>query len=152
MADEGVRLVELAPMRVAAAAAFGPEPESVAWEQLMTWAQAVNVLDGTGRFFGFNNPHPIPGSANYGYEQWMTVSSDVEPFGDVELKEFAGGRFAVLRCEGLSTIGADWGRLIGWVEAGPHHLDDRQCLEELLASPVLPQDEWFFDLYAAITD
>jgi len=149
---QDVRIVELEPMRVAATLGFGPEPESEAWGKLMTWAEATDVLDGSERFFGFNNPNPMPGTPNYGYEQWVTVGQDIEPLADVEIKEFEGGLFAVLRCNGLATIGDDWGRLFTWVEDGPYRIDDRQCLEELLTSPVLPYDEWIFDLYASITD
>ena len=152
MTEDSVRIVELEPMRVAAALGFGSQPEIEAWDKLMTWARTTNLLDGTPRFFGFNNPNPMPGSPNYGYEQWMTVGKDVEPLGDIEIKGFEGGRFAVLRCDGLATIEHDWGRLAAWLEASPHQADNRQCLEELLNSPVLPHTEWVFDLYVAITE
>ena len=152
MADGEVRIVQLEPMRVAATLGFGPEPEAEAWEKLMTWARATNQLDGTQRFFGFNNPNPMPGSPNYGYEQWMTVEPGVEPLGDVEIKDFEGGLFAVLRCPQLASIGEDWGRLAAWLEETTYAPDDRQCLEELLTSPVLPHTEWVFDLYAAIKE
>lgn len=152
MTDNEVRIVELEPLRVAATLGFGPEPETEAWGKLMTWARATNSLDGTQRFFGFNNPNPMPGSPNYGYEQWMTIEPDVEPVSDVEIKDFEGGLFAVLRCDGLATITEDWGRLAAWLEASRYRADNRQCLEELLNSPVLPQTEWAFDLYVAIAE
>ena len=152
MTMDEVRIVELEPIRVAATLGFGSEPETEAWDKLMTWARATNSLDGTQRFFGFNNPNPMPGSPNYGYEQWMTVEADVEPVGDVEIKEFEGGSFAVLHCNGLATIGEDWGRLAAWLEASGYRADNRQCLEELLASPVLPYTEWVFDLHVAIAE
>lgn len=147
-----VRIVKLEPMRVAAALGFGPEPESEAWDKLMTWARATNHLDGTQRFFGFNNPNPVPGTPNYGYEQWMTVGPDTEPLADVEIKQFEGGLYGVLGCNGLATIEEDWGRLAAWVEDGPFRLDQRRCLEELLSPPVLPRTEWVFDLYVAISE
>jgi DNA gyrase inhibitor GyrI len=152
MTEEEVRIVELEPMRVAATLGFGPQPEIEAWEKLMTWARATNHLDGTQRYFGFNNPNPMPGSPNYGYEQWMTVGPEVEPLSDVEIKDFEGGLFAVVRCDGLATIEEDWGRLAAWLEASPYRTDNRQCLEELLTSPVLPHAEWVFDLYVAISE
>jgi DNA gyrase inhibitor GyrI len=150
--EDEVRIVELEPARVAAALGFGSQPEIEAWEKLMTWARATNSLDGTQRFFGFNNPNPMPGSPNYGYEQWMTIGPGVEPLSDVEIKDFEGGLFAVLRCDGLATIGEDWGRLAAWLEASRYRADSRQCLEELLNSPVLPHSEWVFDLFVAITE
>ena len=152
MSETEVRIVELEPMRVAATLGFGAEPETEAWDKLMTWARATNSLDGTQRFFGFNNPNPMPGSPNYGYEQWMTIGPDAEPIGDVEIKRFEGGLFAVLRCNGLATITEDWGRLAAWLEASPYRADHRPCLEELLNSPVLPYTEWVFDLYVAIAE
>jgi DNA gyrase inhibitor GyrI len=152
MAEDDIRIVELEPMRVAATLGFGSQPEIEAWDKLMTWARAINLLDGTQRFFGFNNPNPMPGSPNYGYEQWVTVGPDVEPLADVEIKDFEGGAFAVLRCNGLATIGEDWGRLAAWVEASRYRIDHRQSLEELLNSPVLPHTEWVFDLLAAIAE
>ena len=150
MAEEDVRIVTLEPLRVAAALGFGPEPETEAWDKLMTWARATNHLDGTQRYFGFNNPNPMPGSPNYGYEQWMTVGPDAEPLADVEIKAFEGGLYGVLRCDGLATIEEDWGRLASWVESSAYRLDQRPCLEELLSSPVLPHAEWVFDLHVAI--
>ena len=150
--DDEVRIVELEPLRVAATLGFGPQPESEAWDKLMTWARATNSFDGTQRFFGFNNPNPMPGSPNYGYEQWMTVDADAEPYSDVDIRDFAGGLYAVLRCDGLATIGEDWGRLAAWVESSRYRSDNRQCLEELLNSPVLPHSEWVFDLYVAIAE
>ncbi len=152
MSDGNVSIVKLEPMRVAAALGFGPEPEREAWDKLMTWARATNYLDGTQRYFGFNNPNPMPGTPNYGYEQWMTVGPDTEPLADVEIKHFEGGLYGVLRCDGLATIEEDWGRLAAWVEAGPYRVDQRRCLEELISSPVLPHTEWVFDLHLAITE
>ncbi len=147
-----IRIVDLEPMRVAAALGFGPQPEIEAWDKLMTWARATNHLDGTQRYFGFNNPNPMPGSPNYGYEQWMTVDPGVEPLPDIEIKDFEGGRYAVMRCNGLATIQEDWGRLAAWLESSRYRADDRPCLEELLSSPVLPHSDWFFDLYVAVAE
>ena len=152
MTEEEVRIIELEPIRVAAAMGFGPQPETEAWEKLMTWSLATNHLDGTQRYFGFNNPGPMPGSPNYGYEQWMTVGPAVESFGDIEIKTFEGGLYAVMRCDGLTTIEEDWGQLAAWLEASPYQADHRRCLEELLCSPVLPHSEWVFDLYVAIRE
>jgi DNA gyrase inhibitor GyrI len=150
MTGTDVRIIELPPMRVATTLAFGPNPEIEAWEKLMKWARANGAFTDRSRFFGFNNPNPVPGSPNYGYEQWMTVDGDAEADGDVQINEFDGGLFAVLRCQGLATIGADWGRLVSWIEASAHDMEDRPCLEELLTSPELPHDQYVFDLYLPI--
>ncbi len=152
MSEDEVRIVELEPLRVASVLAFGPQPETEAWEKLLKWARTNGLLGEAHRFFGFNNPNPIPGSPNYGYEQWMTVGPEASPDADVEIKDFPGGLYAVLRCESLATIGEDWGRLVSWAEAGAHTIDDRPCLEELLTSPDLPHEQYVFDLYLALAD
>ena len=74
-----VRIVTLAPMRVASFYGFGPSPEFVAWEKLMAWSRPKGMLDGPtqARIFGFNNPNPSAGSPNYGYEFWIEVDPEV---------------------------------------------------------------------------
>ncbi|MGZ5385306.1 MAG: hypothetical protein ACXWH0_15170 [Acidimicrobiia bacterium] len=52
MAEEEIGIVKLEPMRVAATLGFGSQPEIEAWDKLISWARAVNLLDGTQRFFG----------------------------------------------------------------------------------------------------
>jgi DNA gyrase inhibitor GyrI len=98
MSELDVRIVKLEPMRVASAFGFGEQPEYEAWEKILTWAKSVGITDFEGyRFFGFNNPSPSPGNPNYGYEQWMTVDADVQPGEGIDIKEFAGGLYAVTR-------------------------------------------------------
>lgn len=152
MTEPDIRIIDLEPMRVAATLGFGPTPEIEAWEKLLKWARANSLLDGSRRFYGFNNPNPVPGSPNYGYEQWMTIGPDVVADADVEIKDIPGGRYAVLRCEGLATIGDDWARLVSWTEASPYRMDNRECLEELLTPPDVPYEDYRFDLHLAITD
>ena len=62
MEELNVRIVRLAPMRVASAYGFGPSPEEIAWQTLLDWAKAGGLLDvePAPRFFGFNNPNPAP--------------------------------------------------------------------------------------------
>ena len=84
-----VRLVTLAPMRVASFYGFGPSPELVAWEKLMAWSRPKGLLDGPtrARIFGFNNPNPSAGSPNYGYEFWIEVG----PEETVDAEDEGGG-------------------------------------------------------------
>ncbi len=153
MMDElDVRIVHLEPMRVASALGFGPNPEEQAWDMLMTWARSNGLLEMPGtRFIGFNNPNPSPGSPNYGYEQWMTVGPGVEGNNKIEMKEFPGGRYAVVRWNGIPnpTI---WGRLVRWVENSAYRMVAEQCLEECLDPVHKPQEEWVFDLYLPIAE
>jgi hypothetical protein len=45
MEEFGVRIVRLAPMRVASAYGFGASPEELAWGTLLEWARASGLLD-----------------------------------------------------------------------------------------------------------
>ena len=45
MEDLNVRIVRLAPLRVASANGFGPNPEEQAWQTLLDWAKAGGLLE-----------------------------------------------------------------------------------------------------------
>jgi DNA gyrase inhibitor GyrI len=152
MTDLEVRIVTLEPMRVASAHGFGPSPEEIAWDKILTFARSKGLLDDlkAHRFFGFNNPSPSPGSPNYGYEQWITVGPEVEPEGDVTVKAFLGGLYAVARCEGLSHIGEVWDELCCWREDSQYRAAHHHWLEECLTSPGTPLEEMILDLYLPI--
>lgn len=154
MSDLEVRIVQMEPMRVASAHGFGTSPEEQAWNKILAFAEAKGIDHKDARFFGFNNPNPSPGSPNYGYEQWMTVNSQVQGEGEVTIKEIPARLYAVARCEGLGNIGEVWKQLVLWFEDSPYkkppHYD--QCLENLLTPPDLPFDEHVFDLYLPITE
>jgi DNA gyrase inhibitor GyrI len=146
-----VEIVNLEPMRVAAALGYGTSPELEAWGAVLDWARAQGLGDdwGAHRFFGFNNPNPSAGSPNYGYEQWMTVDQDALPSATVEVKEFAGGRFATTRCR-LSHITATWLALVDWVQNSQHQIGDNVCLEECLDPPATAHADPEFALYLPV--
>ena len=154
MTELDVRIVDMEPMRVACAHGFGSSPEMQATEKMLSFLESKGLAFEDIRWFGFNNPSPSPGSPNYGYEQWMTVSPEVEGEGDVTIKEIPARRYAVARCEGLDVIGERWQHLALWFEDSPYkkppHWD--QCLEELLTSPHVPYEEYVFDLYLPILE
>jgi DNA gyrase inhibitor GyrI len=154
MSEFEVQIVHLEPMRVASAHGFGESPETQAWDKILAFARAKGLDPSQARFFGFNNPNPSPGSPNYGYDQWMTVGPDVEGQGDVQIIDFAGGLYAVARCNGLSHIGEDWKQLVLWFEDSPYKMPPHycQCLEELLTPPDVPYEEYIFDLYLPIIE
>ncbi|NLX09151.1 MAG: hypothetical protein GXY36_05810 [Chloroflexi bacterium] len=149
MSEIDVRIVRLEPMRVAMAHGFGPSPEVIAWEKLLAWMQATGLRPEEHRFFGFNNPDPSPGSPNYGYEQWVTVGPEVQPGGDITIKEFGGGLYAVTRCK-LPQITETWRRLAAWREDSPYRCASHQWLEEALSPAVEPFDEVVLDIYIPI--
>jgi AraC family transcriptional regulator len=160
MEELDVRIIRLEPMRVASALGFGASPEIEAWGLLLDWAKSQDLLDeiGAHRFFGFNNPNPSPSSPNYGYEQWITIGpeigEDAAAGGQVEIKTFPGGRFAVTHCQGPSHLGETWKALVAWQEDSPHQMTDNACLEEMLNPQLMLNlgeefdfEELLFDLY-----
>ena len=136
MSKPEIKIVTLAPMRVASAWAFGPQPEGEAWALLQTWAQARGPLDATALIFGFNNPSPAPGSPNYGYEYWLAVEPGVEPAPDdaVRIVNFTGGLYAVIEADVTGdfnvTIPAAWRELDRQVAESAYHAGTHQWLEQ----------------------
>jgi len=151
-----VQIVHLEPLRVASALGFGASPEPLAWAQILAFASARGLLGKPGvRFLGFNNPSPSCGSPNYGYEQWITVGPQVQGAGEVEVKEFPGGLYAVARCHGVPEIGPTWQALLAWLEDSPYRQGPHQWLEECLDPPRDPAasfDDILFDLYLPLVE
>ncbi len=130
-----VEIAELNPMRVAAAYAYGREPEQQTWNTLIAWVRAHGMEETftAHRFFGFNNPDPRPGHPEHGYEQWMTVDDSVEGGGGVILKSFGGGRFLSTPCQGLEDLPEIWQRLFRWCQGSAFLAEfNRPFLEECL--------------------
>jgi DNA gyrase inhibitor GyrI len=152
MEELEVRIVTLEAMMVASAYGFGPSPEGEAWEKIMAYAESEGLLQKPHRFFGFNNPSPSPGSPNYGYEQWITVGPEAQPAGDIRVELFQGGLYAVTRLKALSRIGEVWQQLVLWREDSQYKRGHHRWLEELLVDPVLPPEEYVFDLYLPIVE
>jgi len=152
MSELLVEIVTLPPMRVAAALGFSESPEGDAHTALAKWAKAQGLLGKVYRTFGFNNPDPSPGSPKYGYELWITVGPEVEASGEIEIKNFSGGLYAVTRCQGIETIGAVWKNLVAWREASTYKCGHHQWLEEGIfpLGADLPPDKYVLDLYLPI--
>ncbi len=154
MRELQVRIVELEPMRVACAHAYSASPELDAWDKLIGWAKPKGLLDDpdTHRIFGFNNPDPSPGSTNYGYEFWIVVGPEVAPEGEIKIKDFSGGLYAVTRCTGVENIGPTWKQLVMWAKESNHAHAHHQWLEEHIGPADVPIDEEKFvlDLYMPI--
>jgi AraC family transcriptional regulator len=156
--DIEVRIVRLEPVHVAAALGYGEGPEGIAWEKILTWAGAQGLLENihAHRFFGFNNPNPSAGSTNYGYEQWITVDAGTQPEGEIKIKDFPGGLYAVTRCKGVDTIFATWQKLVAWQENSSYRSGRHQWLEEAITPEQnLPGGDVFqaeFDLYMPVVE
>jgi DNA gyrase inhibitor GyrI len=149
-----VRIVDLEPMRVASALGYGRNPEDQAAGKIARFAQAIGLVPGSPgyRAFGFNNPHPSPGSPNYGYECWLVVGPGVEAASPIEIKRVSAGKYVVTRCVGLQHIGQRWRALSVWVEDSPYRLPPNggRCLEEFLNPAEQERSKWVIDLYTEI--
>ena len=154
MSDMDVRIVKLEPMRVASAHALSASPEEEAFDKLVSWAKPKGLTDDlkTHRIFGFNNPNPSPGSPNYGYEFWMVVEQDVEPEGEIAVKDFDGGLYAVTRVVGVENIHAKWQELAAWLEDSKYGGASHQWLEEHLSAVDTAPEEMVLDLYAPVAE
>jgi len=152
-------LRELPPMRVVSLTGYGIEPEAAAWQSVSSWLGSLQpALSKTAgfipRYFGFNNPSPVPGRAEYGYEVWVTVGDDFDP-ADVpstaRLKTVPGGLYAVTGVKGSTgAIPAAWRRFSAWLKDSKYMYGEHQWLEEHLSL-----DEGYnpcggFDLYMPI--
>jgi len=147
-----VRIVKLEPMTVASAYGFGKGPEGIASRMLTAWAKPKGLFNDPEQHptFGFNNPAPSPGSPNYGYEIWMKVDAGTQPEGDISIKHFSGGLYAVTRFTGLSRIGDVWKQLVAWREASRYKCGHHQWLEHLLDQFEKDPEKYTFDLYLPI--
>ena len=154
MEELSVRIVRLTPMRVASAYGFGSSPEEQAWQILLDWARADGLLDvePAPRFFGFNNPSPVPGSPNYGYEQWMTVGPDVA---EQRQGDDQGVRRRAVCGHPLRELADDHrylARLATWCEGSPYILSQHQWLEECFTPDAARLEDYVFDLYLPIVE
>ncbi|OAA30438.1 hypothetical protein AT15_10390 [Kosmotoga arenicorallina S304] len=146
-----VRVIELKPMKVAYYRAESESPELDAWKVLLDWAEKEGLTElATTRYFGFDNPSPSPGNSVYGYEVWVTVPEGCKPSGDIRLKDFSGGLYAVTSTY-LPDIGENWKRLIEWVKASDYEFGTSQCLEETISPRKMPDEQTQFDLYCPIS-
>ena len=153
MSDIEVKIIELPSMRMISAYGFGGEPEGIAWEKIIAFAEKnkIDLSDGSVTTYGFNNPNPSKGSPNYGYEIWLPVAENVEPEGDLRVVDFTGGLYAVTNFKGLENIGQAWSEIVKWREDSKYKHGSHQCLEELLTTD-LPPEEFVFNIYLPIAE
>ena len=155
MADMTVRILKLDPMTVAFTRAVGESPEAPAWEQLCAWAEPRGLLEDVAKHpvFGFNNPNPSPESREYGYEFWISVPEGMEPEGNVGIKDFPGGWYAIAACAlmGEPNVLEMWNRLWTWVESSDYQWRETHELEKL-KNPLAQPNEIELELYLPIEE
>lgn len=125
---------KIAPGRFASFYGFGSQPEEDAMRQLFVWCQRRNISleDKTNVPFGFNNPNPIPESAEYGYEFWLQVDNAARPEEDVRIIEYHGGDYAVTECLGLQDMLRTWQALYKWCLDNNYKIGHHQALERIV--------------------
>lgn len=161
MKELDVRIVRLAPMHVASVQAVSETPEHDAWEKMRAWAEPRGLLENVEEHpvFGFNNPDPSPGRKEYGYEFWIRIDSAAEPEGEVEVKEFGGGLYAVTECNLKEETESEffrkegylesWKKISDWVDASEYDCGKHPCLEKS-HDPRAAEEELILDLYCPI--
>lgn len=142
MGRKDIRIVQLAPMRVASLRVISATPELHAWAKMRTWAESKGLLGDLEKHpvFGFNNPPPEPGKREYGYEFWIRVDADIESDDIVEIKEVKGGKYAVTTCVLKEELASDffkehgflesWYRLEKWAKANGYRYRGHPGLEK----------------------
>ncbi|MDD5704173.1 MAG: GyrI-like domain-containing protein [Dehalococcoidales bacterium] len=85
-------------------------PEEDAWKKMVAWAKPKGLLEK-----GARGRNTIRLTTRHGYEFFLTVSRNIEPDGDIELRQIPGGLYAVLRFKNLDNIGNAWEYLWNWI-------------------------------------
>ena len=157
MPNIDVEIVRLEPMRVACAHVVGEDPEHDALAKLRDWAEPKGLLNDLDKnpVFGFNNPNPTECKKEYGYELWIGVDPDVEPEGEITVKDFPGGLFAVTTCKLMNDPNGNmpevWMKLYEWVKASQYEWRKTQELEKLHDTSSTDED-LMLDLYFPIEE
>lgn len=150
-----VRIVDLDPMTVASVQVVSNNPEEEAWGKLSEWAEAQGLLSDLENhpLFGFDVPIDTSDQGTRGYEYWIRVDPNTQPEGEIQVKEFQGGSYAVTECkvEGnpFATIPTTWTNLVKWVNAKKYNLGSHQPLEKHLSLPT-NLDGLVLELYCPI--
>ncbi|MFX0162429.1 MAG: GyrI-like domain-containing protein [Candidatus Hodarchaeota archaeon] len=163
MKEFEVHIVKLEPIRVASVRAISKTPENDSWEKMRAWAEPKGLLDDLEKHpvFGFNNPDPSPDCEEYGYEFWISVDPDIEPEGEIEIKDFEGGLYAVTTCNLYQEINSEfflkygylesWKKLVDWVKSSKYKMGKHQCLEKA-HDPRASEEDLILDLYVPIEE
>lgn len=149
--DPIVRMVNVPPMRVAVARGHGTTPEADSFATLVAWAGRQGLLADRSSYlwFGQNDPPPMHGVAEYGYDAMITIGPEVEVSPPIREGQIAAGWYAVVRTN-LTQISLMWERLYAWVEASPY-VALAPGLEELLVGVEDDPDHMLLDLWLPVS-
>ena len=151
MNEPSIRYEPLPPMRVASVRVVSRTPERDAWRKLRVWAEGKGLLADPAAHpvFGFNHPAPVRGRGDYGYEFWIRVGPDIQSEGEIVVKDFPGGLFAVATCRLLGDpageLGDVWTRLWESTQTGSYRWRRGHELERP-HDPLASEDDLTLDL------
>jgi hypothetical protein len=104
-------------------------PENDGWNVIGKWAKEQGLLDNPQTVvFGFDNPSPDGKNPVYGYEYWIRIPEGLAIPDTFTKKRFKGGHWACLETD-VPHVGADWKRLVRWIETNGREWDGCDCLE-----------------------
>ena len=124
---------------------------------MCAWAGPKGLLDKSEEhpIFGFNNPPPSPDRKEYGYEFWIRVDPGTESEGEVGVKDFPGGLYAVTSCklkgDPKGNVFEVWQQLLAWVQSSNYKWRRTHELERSL-DPGASEDDLVLDLYLPIEE
>lgn len=92
--------MKVKPMRDASIFVISEKPEREDWDKMRALAEPKGLLEDLDKHpvFGFNNPDPLPDQKEHGYDFWIRVEPKIKPEGEIQVKDFAGGLYAVTAC------------------------------------------------------
>jgi AraC family transcriptional regulator len=133
---EKVEIIKVPELTIASCHIIGDSPECKSRDLLIDWAKSVGLPYeiGPAKFYGFDNPdlcRPANAGEEHGYENWLTINTDVKGNDKIKIKKFNGGLYA--GCETtVRNVGKSWRKLINWVETSRYKIGEHQFLEEPL--------------------
>lgn len=100
---------------------------------MLGWCKkrGFSIDDKNNLIFGFNNPNPVPGKPDYGYEFWFKVDENEKPEDDIRIVEFNGGNYAVAECTGPLNLPQSWRALYRWCSENNYKHGYHQPLERI---------------------
>lgn len=146
-----IKIIKNLPaMKVAYYRGKGYNAELDAFNTLMEHAKAKGILKdfSNHRIFGFDN---LKLAEDHEYEVWITVDENVCGDEVMGVKEFEGGKYAVMSTT-VKEIEAAWKRFSHWLSQSKHAMGQHQWLEEHLLSDGSIDEDTRIDLYLPVTE
>jgi DNA gyrase inhibitor GyrI len=160
-----IKIVELPATRVVSFhVPNSTTPEAEAYGMLEAWGKSRGILDQPAlhQVFGFNHPYGPMGEPR-GYELWVTIPDGYDPGDNVEVKHFAGGKYAMATLLGVNNIGPVVQMLHDWVAASDQYesgyppefnvdVDPMPDLEQVVSPLEISPEQYRLDYYVPIRD